>query len=84
MRKGQRHFRVNNPLRLQIRAEIKALRMDFRAECDQIAKECEEEGYPSHGSIYELRCSQIWENHFEDELQLLYEKLDIVEGRVLV
>lgn len=26
-----------------------------------IAKQCEEEGYPSHGSNYDLRCEAEWE-----------------------
>lgn len=27
--------------------------------CDQIAEECEAEGYPSHGSNYELRVEAL-------------------------
>lgn len=28
---------------------------EFEETCDFIARQCEEEGYPSHGSNYELR-----------------------------
>lgn len=28
----------------------------FKEECREISEQCEREGYPSHGSNYELRC----------------------------
>ena len=31
----------------------------FLEECDMIAEKCAEEGYPSHGSNYELRVEEL-------------------------
>lgn len=33
--------------------------------CDEIARECEAEGYPSHGSNYELRVANLQESYPE-------------------
>ena len=38
--------------------EICALEKQYLEECEDIAKQCEEEGYPSHGSNYDLRCGE--------------------------
>ena len=35
-------------------------RAAWNAECDEIARECSEEGYPSHGSNYDLRADEAW------------------------
>ena len=32
---------------------------EFDDECEEIAQLCEEEGYPAHGSNYELRVSDL-------------------------
>jgi hypothetical protein len=32
----------------------------YEAECDEIARQCQEEGYPSHGSTYEMRIYQAY------------------------
>ena len=32
----------------------------YTAECDEIAQQCQEEGYPSHGSNYSLRAEQAY------------------------
>lgn len=37
----------------------------FNAECEEIARQCEEEGYPSHGSNYELRVDNLMESYPE-------------------
>ena len=37
----------------------------FNAECAEIARQCEEEGYPSHGSNYELRVDNLMESYPE-------------------
>jgi hypothetical protein len=34
--------------------------MAYNAECDKIAQQCREEGYPSHGSNYELRITEAY------------------------
>lgn len=38
---------------------------EFLVECDEIAEQCEAEGYPSHGSNYELRVEQLKESYPE-------------------
>ena len=37
----------------------------YRDDCAEIAAQCEEEGYPSHGSNYELRCENLGESYFQ-------------------
>ena len=39
-------------------SEICKLEEQFADECDEIALQCEAEGYPSHGFNYELRCAE--------------------------
>ena len=36
--------------------EICKLEQSFQDECEEIAEQCEAEGYPSHGENYDLRC----------------------------
>lgn len=36
---------------------------EYSAECEKIAELCEEEGYPSNGSNYELRVAGLWEDY---------------------
>lgn len=36
---------------------------EYKAECEEIAELCEEEGYPSNGSNYELRIAGLWEDY---------------------
>lgn len=31
----------------------------YLADCEAISRQCEEEGYPSHGANYELRVTQL-------------------------
>lgn len=38
----------------------------FDRECDLIAEECSREGYPSHGSNYDLRCEDLWNSYYSD------------------
>ena len=40
---------------------------DFRQELREIAEACEEEGYPSHGSNYELRTAGLWDEWYDEE-----------------
>ena len=46
-------------------AELGALWKEYDAACEEIARECEEEGYPSYGSNYELRVEQLKESFSE-------------------
>ena len=41
----------------------------YLAECEEIAQECEDEGYPSRGSNYEVRCKAIWDRFYADDLE---------------
>ena len=56
--------------------EIVTLRAEYAQECEKIADQCIEEGYPSHGSNYELRCENIreWYDEQEDAIHAKYEK----------
>ena len=46
--------------------EQKKLMDEYKAECREIALECREEGYPDHGSNYELRCEQLWRDFYAE------------------
>lgn len=67
---------ITNAKRLCILAQIKALKKDLALECEEIANQCEEEGYPSHGSNYELRCESVREEYWAqiDDLYAQIEK----------
>lgn len=38
---------------------------DYLTECDEISEQCIAEGYPSHGSNYELRVERLRESYPE-------------------
>lgn len=42
---------------------------EYLTECEKIAEQCEAEGYPSHGSTYEIRCADLWENYYKYECE---------------
>lgn len=52
-------------------SDICKLEEQFADECDEIAAQCEADGYPSYGSNYELRCAQA--RRFYDEQIALIE-----------
>lgn len=52
-------------------AEEERLLDEFEACCEDIARGCEEEGYPSHGSNYELRCASEWRDYYLPQLQAI-------------
>ena len=37
----------------------------YSEDCAEISAQCEEEGYPSHGSNYELRCENLGESYYQ-------------------
>ncbi len=41
------------------KAELDALYQQYNAECEDIADQCELEGYPRNGSNYDLRVSEL-------------------------
>lgn len=47
---------------------VKGLFSDYKKECENIAINCEAEGYPAYGSNYDLRCSQLWEDYYKPQL----------------
>jgi hypothetical protein len=46
------------------------LERQYNAECEEIAQKCSEEGYPSHGSNYDLRCANI-RKYYDEQIALL-------------
>lgn len=44
-------------------------------ECEEIAEECELEGYPANGSNYELRCSEA-RKYYDEQLALIDSKYE--------
>ena len=44
--------------------ELKELEKEFHEECKLIEEECEAEGYPSRGSNYDLRVTQLMESDY--------------------
>lgn len=55
----------NDPVKMS--ARIYAILAEYQRICSEIAADCEAEGYPSHGSNYELRTSQEWEVMYSEE-----------------
>lgn len=55
--------------------EIVRLEREFDAECKSIEEACEEEGYPSNGSNYELAVadSRKWYDEQEEYIHTKYE-----------
>lgn len=53
------------------------LEAQYLKECEEIAEECEAEGYPSYGNNYDLRCSDV--RRYYDEL---IEKIDLKYGEM--
>ena len=54
-------------------ADIEAiceLEADFEEECEEIAFQCELEGYPAHGSNYELRCESA-RKYYDEQIALI-------------
>ena len=37
----------------------------YAEDCREISEQCEAEGYPSHGSIYDLRCESLGETYLQ-------------------
>ena len=57
---------------------MERLMKEFQEACEEIARECEAEGYPAYGSNYELRVEALKESYPE-----LFgtETLEVVETR---
>lgn len=57
--------------------KICKLEAQYLKECEEIAEECEAEGYPPYGNNYDLRCSDA--RRYYDEL---IEKIDSKYGEM--
>lgn len=55
--------------------EICKLEADFLEECEEIALECEKEGYPANGSNYDLRCGET-RKYYDEKIQLIVDKYE--------
>lgn len=51
-------------------SDICKLEEQFANECDEIGLQCEAEGYPSHGSNYELRCANA-RQYYDEQIALI-------------
>ena len=51
--------------------KLDALMEAYRQECREISDLCVEEGYPSHGSNYEVRCASLWEDMYREDYESL-------------
>ena len=55
--------------------EICRLESEYEKEWSEIAHQCEEEGYPSAGENYELRCASARE-YYDEQIAIIDEKYD--------
>lgn len=44
---------------------IEEIMDQFQKDCTEISAECVEEGYPSHGSNYDLRRESLWKDYLD-------------------
>ena len=47
-------------------------------ECEEIAEQCEAEGYPANGSNYDLRCSEA-RKYYDEQLERIDRKYEVEE-----
>lgn len=57
--------------------EICRLESEYEKECSEIALQCMEEGYPSHGENYELRCEAARE-YYDEQIAIIDEKRNTI------
>lgn len=55
--------------------EICRLESAYIDECEDIAAECEAEGYPANGSNFELRCAEA-RKYYDEQLALIDSKYE--------
>ena len=48
----------------------------YQKECQEIAEQCEAEGYPSNGSNYELRCENA-RAYYDEQIAYIDAKYDV-------
>lgn len=47
----------------------------YLEECRDIAEQCEAEGYPAHGSCYDLRCAEA-RKYYNEQLEAIDSKYE--------
>lgn len=55
--------------------EICRLETEYARECEEIADQCAEEGYPSNGSNYDLRCENA-RRYYDEQIALIDSKYE--------
>ena len=50
--------------------KICELEQQYRHACEEIAEQCEAEGYPANGSNYELRCSEA-RKYYDEQIEII-------------
>lgn len=55
--------------------QIDRLYDEFDEACEDIAVDCEKEGYPSYGTNWELRCNNLWEWYYKPDVEYLEGRL---------
>lgn len=58
--------------------KICEIEREYQEECEGIAKQCVAEGYPSHGSNYELRCENL-RKWYDEQIKQIDRKYNINE-----
>lgn len=58
--------------------KIYELEKAYQEECQEIAEQCEAEGYPSNGSNYELRCENA-RAYYDEQIAYIDAKYDVEE-----
>lgn len=56
--------------------KICELEKAYQDECQEIAEQCEAEGYPSNGSNYELRCENA-RAYYDEQIAYIDAKYDV-------
>ena len=46
------------------------LEKGYLDECQEIAEQCEAEGYPTNGSNYDLRCSEV-RKYYDEQIETI-------------
>lgn len=50
--------------------KICELEQQYINECQEIAEQCEAEGYPANGSNYELRCAEV-RKYYDEQIETI-------------
>ena len=58
--------------------KICELEKAYQEECQEIAEQCEAEGYPANGSNYELRCADT-RKYYNEQIKIIDANYDFEE-----